>query len=150
MHELGRSFVRRSRLSAFLLLSLGAAAAASVPAAAGELVYKPVNPNFGGDPFNGAFMLQEAQIQNLYVDRSPKLPRSPAEDFQRRIQSAILGRVSSEISNQILGEDALDSGVFQIDSTTVAFQYVGDQVHITITDGLSGGTTEISIPAPTF
>jgi hypothetical protein len=30
---------------------------------AGQLVYTPTNPTFGGNPLNGAFLLQQAQTQ---------------------------------------------------------------------------------------
>lgn len=33
---------------------------------AGELRYQPINPHFGGSPFNGAILLQSAQIQNPF------------------------------------------------------------------------------------
>lgn len=120
---------------------------AALPAAASELIYQPVNPSFGGNPFNGSYLLSIANAQNLYLPERTRL--SPIQDFERRVQSALLGRIASEITNQILGEDAKDSGVFQIDSTRIEFQYVGDEVFISISDG-AGGSTEIIIPAPTF
>jgi curli production assembly/transport component CsgF len=30
---------------------------------AGQLVYTPTNPTFGGNPLNGSFLLQQAQTQ---------------------------------------------------------------------------------------
>lgn len=33
---------------------------------AGELRYQPTNPHFGGNAFNGAVLLQTAQIQNPF------------------------------------------------------------------------------------
>jgi curli production assembly/transport component CsgF len=32
---------------------------------AGQLVYTPTNPTFGGNPLNGTFLLQQAQAQGL-------------------------------------------------------------------------------------
>ena len=34
---------------------------------AGQLVYKPINPNFGGNPFIGDFLINNATIQNQNV-----------------------------------------------------------------------------------
>ena len=34
----------------------------------GELVYQPINPNFGGNPLNGSYLLNSAQAQNTYTD----------------------------------------------------------------------------------
>jgi curli production assembly/transport component CsgF len=120
------------------------------PAAASELVYQPVNPAFGGDPFNGSVLLNEANAQNLYQDRSRGSGINPIQNFQRTIQSAILSRIASQLADEILGENAQDQGVFHIDSTTVSFFREGEVVHITITDGITGGTTQIDVPAPQF
>ena len=40
-------------------IALGAVSSA----AASELVHRPVNPNFGGNPLNGTFLMQNAQAQ---------------------------------------------------------------------------------------
>jgi curli production assembly/transport component CsgF len=45
-----------------LLLSLNGVAAA------GQLVYRPVNPSFGGDPFNSAHLLGIANANDRYKD----------------------------------------------------------------------------------
>lgn len=34
---------------------------------AGELVYQPVNPAFGGNPLNEDFLIGTAQIQNQFI-----------------------------------------------------------------------------------
>lgn len=39
-------------------------AVATLPAAASQLVYKPINPSFGGDPLNGSWMLSQGQSQS--------------------------------------------------------------------------------------
>lgn len=52
-----------------LQATLAAAAAwslLSLPAMAGQLIYTPVNPSFGGNPLNGSYMLQSAQSQKRY------------------------------------------------------------------------------------
>jgi curli production assembly/transport component CsgF len=47
-----------------IVLAAGIAAVAAVGgAAASELVYKPVNPTFGGDPLNGNWLLSQATAQ---------------------------------------------------------------------------------------
>jgi curli production assembly/transport component CsgF len=37
---------------------------------AGNMTFQFRNPNFGGNPNNGAFLLNEAQAQNSYKDPS--------------------------------------------------------------------------------
>lgn len=41
------------------------AIAFSAGAGAQQQVYHPVNPNFGGNPLNGTFLMQNAQAQGL-------------------------------------------------------------------------------------
>lgn len=35
-------------------------------ATAGQLIYTPVNPSFGGNPLNGSYLLQQAQASKRY------------------------------------------------------------------------------------
>lgn len=39
--------------------------AVSSPASAQQQVFHPVNPNFGGNPLNGTFLMSNAQAQGL-------------------------------------------------------------------------------------
>lgn len=51
-------------MKTFLLISVSATLAlASVPAMASYLVYKPINPSFGGDPLNGNWLFSQATAQ---------------------------------------------------------------------------------------
>ena len=45
----------------------------------GNMVFQFINPNFGGNPNNGAFLLNEAQAQNTY--NSSALPRLPHSTY---------------------------------------------------------------------
>ena len=38
--------------------------ALTMQANAGELIYTPINPSFGGDPFMGSYLLGKAQAQD--------------------------------------------------------------------------------------
>ncbi|TPN01254.1 curli assembly protein CsgF [Mesorhizobium sp. B2-1-3A] len=47
-----------------IVLAAGIAAIAAIgTSTASELVYKPVNPTFGGDPLNGNWLLSQATAQ---------------------------------------------------------------------------------------
>lgn len=118
-----------------------------------ELLYKPLNPSFGGNPFNSAHLLSLADRQNQFKetpDPFDRFQQSSTDQFQRQIQSALLGRVSSQIADQILGEDAADSGRFSIDSTEISFERIDGVISISISDGISGGSTVIRIPVPVY
>jgi len=49
-------------------------ASASAPAFASEIVYHPVNPNFGGNPLNGSALLSQAQAQGEGVKSGSQGP----------------------------------------------------------------------------
>ncbi len=142
------------RLSIVLLAGLLAA-----PAQARDIVYQPVSPNFGGNPLNGAFVLGIAGANNRFtVDPRARaqqaealgLAGDPTQAFARQITSSLLAQIAATISQQIIGENARDSGLFAVGGTTVQFNRVGGQINIDITDAASGGRTNIQLPAPQF
>jgi hypothetical protein len=70
-----------------LALTSGAmlAAAIAVPSAAqADLVYKPINPAFGGDPFVGAFLMDTALSQSRYHE-DDKFPDIEIPEFSEVI-----------------------------------------------------------------
>ena len=135
----------------------------SVPSAmARDLVYTPVSPSFGGSPLNGSYVLGLAAANNYQYTESPEAKKqrrtqqalqgdtSPAAQFERQITASLLSQVASTIGQQILGENARNSGTFAVGSTTVNFNRVGGQVNIDIVEGSTGARTNIQIPVPQF
>ena len=114
------------------------------------MVYRPLNPSFGGDPFNSGHLLGLADRQNQHQDEggSPFSSRSSTDQFQRQIQSSLLSRVASQISDRILGEDAQNNGTFRIDTTEISFQRLDGVIAIDIIDNITGAVTQIEIPDP--
>jgi curli production assembly/transport component CsgF len=119
------------------------------PAAAQDLVYEPVNPSFGGDPFNSSHLLGLAREQNDFDDQSFE-PVDPQQQFADSLERRILSRTSQEITDRIFGEDSQDSGNFTVGEQEIEFQQVGDQVEITLRDLATGATTNLTIPTPRF
>ena len=69
---------------------------------AGNMTFQFRNPNFGGNPNNGAFLLNSAQAQNSYKDPSYsdygiETP-SALDNFTQAIQSQILGGLLTNIN----------------------------------------------------
>ena len=114
------------------------------PVSASELTYQPVNPAFGGFAANADWLLATAEAQR---DEETSLT-DPREDFASQVSRFLLSNIASNISNQILGEDAADSGVFVIDGTTIEFANDGTNVDVTISSPT--GSTTLQIPSPTF
>lgn len=121
---------------------------------ASELTYTPINPSFGGNPFYSQHLLGTANANNKFEKpRNEGLLRQqdPAKEFERVIQSSLLSRITSQIADQIYGENARDSGRFVIGNTTVDFnKTTNGTTSVRITDAASGGQTMIEIPTPSY
>lgn len=55
------------------------------PLRAQDLNYKPVNPTFGGNPFNSNHLLGVANAQNDYRDKRASSSTSQADAFARQL-----------------------------------------------------------------
>ncbi len=123
------------------------AALMAASATASELVYKPVNPAFGGRPLNGSFLLGTAQAQNDHKD--PERRRrddDPAAQFLRALESRLLSGLANQVTEAIFGEDAADSGTIVFDQQTITFQRGLEAISIEIVDASTGNTTVIELP----
>lgn len=144
------------------LLTIGLLSLAGLPAAARDLVYQPVSPSFGGSPLNGSYVLGLATANNSRFTESPEAKKqralqqqqlggtSATDQFARQITSSLLSQIASTVGQQIIGENAKPSGTFSIGGTSVVFNRIGGQINIDITDGSSGGRTNIQIPVPQY
>ncbi len=116
--------------------------------AASEMRYQPTHPAFGGSPFNGSTLMSEAQAQRGF--KAPTPPTNTSADFARSITNSILSRVSSRIADAIYGENARESGSFDLGESKIDFQRRGATVVVTILDKTTGGSTTVEVPAGTF
>lgn len=131
---------------AALGLAIGALGAAAAPAVAQDMVYQPVDPSFGGNPFNSAHLLGIANAQNDYKDPKAASSGSQADIFARQLQSRLLSALSSQIVDAIFGENPQESGTISFGGQTINFVRSLTEVTLTITDDQTGEVTEIVIP----
>lgn len=133
-------WVRRAAFAAVLCF------ASSGAAVAGDLVYQPINPTFGGNPFNSSHLLGIANAQNKFKDPDSQSRGSQADIFARQLQSRLLSALSSQIVDAIFGENPQESGTIQFGGQTVSWERGLDEVTLTITDDATGEITTIVIP----
>ena len=127
---------------------------AAVPASAGELVYQPVNPSFGGNPLNGDFLLQQAKIQNQH-EREGDIgyePPDPTEQFADNLERQLLNGLATNIANRIYPDGEDEEGLtgretWSVGSTTVVAEPVNGEIRLTIEDALRGTSTTVTVPA---
>lgn len=115
-------------------------------AMAQDLSYQPVNPRFGGNPFNSNHLLAEANAQNKYRDPDDPSNQSQAELFARQLQSQLLSSLSTQVTSAIFGANPQQSGTITFGSQTIQFVRGLDSVTLTITDTTTGKTTRITVP----
>ncbi|KQQ25393.1 curli assembly protein CsgF [Methylobacterium sp. Leaf123] len=137
--------------SALLVLSAG-------PVLAGNLIYQPVNPAFGGSPLNGGWLQSGAAAQNLPQAREQRLNEiqssqtgrggqglTQGQIFAQQLQSQLFSSLANQITRAIFGENAQPSGQFVFQGTTIDFTRVGPNVRVIINDGQT--STEVVVPA---
>jgi len=131
------------------ILSIAGCAIGSVlapPVEAQDIVYQPVDPSFGGNPFNSAHLLGIANAQNDYKDPKAASSNSQADIFARQLQSRLLSALSSQIVDAIFGENPQESGTISFGGQTINFVRSLTEVTLTITDDETGEVTTIVIP----
>jgi len=128
------------------LLAGVAALAISGTASAQDIVYEPVNPSFGGNPFNSAHLLGIANAQNNFKDPKAKDSGSQADIFARQLQSRLLSALSSQIVDAIFGENPQEHGIIKFGGQTIEFTRGLEEVTLVITDDSTGEVTTIVIP----
>ena len=115
-------------------------------AVAQDMVYQPVNPTFGGNPFNSNHLLGVANAQNDYRDPRSTSNSSQADIFARQLQSRLLSALSSQIIDAIFGENPQESGTISFGGQTITFFRSLDSVTLTITNDETGEETVIVVP----
>lgn len=131
-------------LSVTLALAIGIAYCQS--ARASDLVYTPINPSFGGNPFNSSHLLGIANSQNKFKDPTAASSGTQADIFARQLQSRLLSALSSQITDAIFGPNAQERGTVQFGGQTIEWIRGLDQVTLTITNDGTGEITTIQIP----
>lgn len=139
----------------FLYFLFGIGLTGSV-AQAQNFVYRPTNPNFGGNTFNYSWLLSQAQAQDRTVDLSAQssLTRTgltsrstttSLDSFAQSLQSQILNRIANNLINDQFGEGTLQEGTYRFGDFQVEIRNATEGVVVRIVDG-RGGETTITVP----
>lgn len=113
-----------------------------------SLVYKPINPFFGGDTFNYQQMLASANAQNTFKEDSGSNveQKTDLENFKDTLNRQILNSLSSDLFTQQFGEQALTVGTYVFGSLVVDITPATNGLSINILDTTTGDQTQITIP----
>ncbi|HXQ99675.1 MAG TPA: curli assembly protein CsgF [Pseudomonas sp.] len=134
------------------VVGLALVAGVFMSANASELAYVPNNPSFGGNPLNGPVLLNQAQAQNHFTEKSSSSAsgQTALTQFNSMLQSAILSRVSSAVTSSIVGANGqLVPGVVETTDFRIAITNLqGGLLQIVTTDKNTGQTTQFQVNQP--
>lgn len=111
-----------------------------------DLVYKPKNPNFGGDTFNYNWLLSSAQAQDNTTAPTTQSSTSNLDDLTESLNRQLLSQLSRQIATSQFGEDGLEDGNYTIGNFQIDVTSTLDGLSIQILDNAVGDQTEIFIP----
>ena len=147
-----RTFARQRMIVGAALSTL---LLASVPATAADIVFRPINPSFGGSPLNSSHLLAIANAQNNYKPPAvpaptPVVPPSAAQVQATQFLSQLQGRLTSQLATQvneaIFGDNPQQSGKVKFGTQTVEFERGLTEITITLSDSANNSSTKISVP----
>ena len=120
----------------------------SPTASAAGLIYRPVNPSFGGNALNSGHLLSIANAEKptKKTETPTRATQSSTDRFKQILQSRLLSSLAFDVTEMIFGEDAQESGEIVFDGLNITFDNSGDEVSITIFDESTGELTEIVVP----
>jgi curli production assembly/transport component CsgF len=125
---------------------MAAIALVAAPVAAQDLVYRPISPTFGGNPFNSNHVLGVANANNDYRDPNARSSNSQADIFARQLQSRLLSALSSQIVNAIFGDNPQERGTITFGGQTIEFFRSLEDVTLIIRNDDTGEETRIVVP----
>ncbi len=130
--------------AAWLMLCLCAASSQ-----AGELVYVPTNPTFGGNPNNASGLMAAASAQNDYkAPVAPKTTQTALEKFTAAVQTRLLSRLTADTVDALYPTDGnpnFDTPVTVGNFTVTLKEGDNNSVIMVTTDITTGKTTEIMV-----
>jgi curli production assembly/transport component CsgF len=133
-------------MSLFKACLVACAVLCAAPVSAQDVVYEPVSPTFGGNPFNSNHVLGVANANNDTRDPRAASTNSQADIFARQLQSRLLSALSSQIIDAIFGENPQESGLISFGGQTIEFFRSLDEVTLIIRNDETGEETRIVVP----
>lgn len=120
-----------------------------------DFVYKPKNPNFGGDTFNYQWLLSSADSQNKFKESTSTngfTQKTQIEKFTDNLNNQLLNQLSKSLFENKFGTGAgstvggLAAGSYVFGSLSVDVFNSSDGLVVSILDINTGEQTQIIIP----
>ncbi len=111
-----------------------------------DLVYKPVNPAFGGDTFNYQWLLNSAEAQNKFKETDVGGNETALQLFKNNLNNQLLSQVSNSIFQKQFGENGIVPGSYTFGSLSVNIYPSNLGLVVDILDTDTGEKTQVVIP----
>jgi len=113
-----------------------------------DLVYKPINPAFGGDTFNYQWLLSSAEAQNNFKEDSSSgyTNKTQLELFKDNLNNQLLNQVSNSLFQEQFGNNGIAPGSYVFGSLSVDIYPSNLGLVVDILDTDTGEQTQVIIP----
>jgi len=112
-----------------------------------DFVYQPVNPAFGGNPYNYSWLLGQAQAQNIFAEEVAAFEEEdPLAGLQDDINRQILNSITQQFYKNQFGEDGLTEGYYKFGSYEIDISPIAEGMQVRIIDIFTGSETTIIVP----
>lgn len=114
-----------------------------------QLVYKPINPAFGGDTFNYQWLLSSATAQNQFDDKGGSSLTGNSgslSNFTDSLNRQVLSELSRKLFQDQFGSGGVQAGNYMFGSLYLQITNTAQGMMISILDTNTGEQSEIVVP----
>jgi len=130
-----------------LTFTLGLLAFFQLTIKAQDFVYQPVNPAFGGNPYNYSWLINQADAQNTFEEPEEEVgDDDPLSTFQEDLNKQVLNEITRELYQNQFGESGLSEGFYQFGSYEIDVSPISEGMQIRIIDIYTGSETTVIVP----
>jgi len=92
--------------------------------------------------------IEDAKLQAA-KDAAAAAGNTNLQKFLNNFESRVYAQLSTQLINNLFGENPQNSGTVQIEGNTIVYTKTSDQISLTVTDQ-SGNITQVQIPIGTL
>lgn len=116
-----------------------------------QLVYKPINPAFGGDTFNYQWLLSSANAQNQFDEQDNDYrdlldDYNSLDSFTKSLNRQMLSQLSNNLFQEQFGDGKIKPGKYMMGSLFLDVMESSQGLVINILDTTTGEQSQIIIP----
>ncbi|MDR6843698.1 curli assembly protein CsgF [Flavobacterium granuli] len=112
------------------------------------LIYKPMNPNFGGDTFGYQMLLSSADAQNDFKEDQSNAFKQPSqlERFKENLNNQLLNKISNSLFEDQFGSNGISEGTYNFGTLSVDVYPSNLGLTVDILDIETGEQTQVIVP----